>query len=117
MNNIQSQNFEISLKNKKLTEENKSLSTIVDQYELDRKNIVEKYNQLNDEAQKVILIIKQSFDMKLVTLENSYKEKSSLLKKKIIELKTFKINTEKYIETDPAMAKLMVARSVRTLTQ
>ena len=58
MNNIQSQNFEISLKNKKLTEENKSLSTIVDQYELDRKNIVEKYNQLNDEAQKVILIIK-----------------------------------------------------------
>ena len=100
MNNIQSQNFEISLKNKKLTEENKSLSTIVDQYELDRKNIVEKYNQLNDEAQKVILIIKQSFDMKLVTLENSYKEKSSLLKKKIIELKTFKINTEKYIETE-----------------
>ena len=58
MNNIQSQNFEISLKNKKLTEENKSLSTIVDQYELDRKNIVEKYNQLNDEGQKVILIIK-----------------------------------------------------------
>ena len=38
--------------------------------------------------------------MKLVTLENSYKEKSSLLKKKIIELKTFKINTEKYIETE-----------------
>lgn len=56
MNNIKSQNFEISLKNKKLTEENKSLSSIIDQYELDRKNIVEKYNSLHDEAQKVIIV-------------------------------------------------------------
>jgi hypothetical protein len=54
INNFQSQNFELSLKNKKLIEENKSLTTIVDQYELDRKNLVEKYNSMNDEAQKVM---------------------------------------------------------------
>jgi hypothetical protein len=54
INNFQSQNFELSLKNKKLIEENKSLTTIVDQYELDRKNLVEKYNAMNDEAQKVM---------------------------------------------------------------
>ena len=41
-NNTQSQNFELSLKTKKLTEENKSLSSIVDQYETDRKSILEK---------------------------------------------------------------------------
>jgi|LauGreDrversion4_2_1035121.scaffolds.fasta_scaffold1285661_1 hypothetical protein len=56
INNFQSQNFELSLKNKKLIEENKSLTTIVDQYELDRKNLVEKYNSMNDETQKVIII-------------------------------------------------------------
>lgn len=53
MNNIQSQNFELSLKNKKLVEENKSLTTIVEQYETERRNIIEKYNVINEEIQKV----------------------------------------------------------------
>ena len=63
LSNLQSQNFELTLKNKKLVEENKSLGTIVEQYETDRKNMLDKYNSLSDDTQKVFIVCKAKLDL------------------------------------------------------
>jgi len=53
MGNIQTSHFEAALKIKKYSEENKNLNSVVEHYEKERKDFMEKYNSYNDELQKV----------------------------------------------------------------
>ena len=53
LNNSKNQLFDFNLQNKKLTEENKSLNTIIVKYENERKNLIDSYNKLSEEFEKV----------------------------------------------------------------
>ena len=53
LNNSKNQLFDFNLQNKKLTEENKSLNTIIVKYENERKNLIDNYNKLSEEFEKV----------------------------------------------------------------
>jgi len=55
MANSQTSHFEATLKLKKLQEENKNLNSVVEHYEKERKDFMEKYSSYNDELQKVTL--------------------------------------------------------------
>ena len=53
LSSIQTNHFEATLKVKKLSEENKSLNSLVEHYEKERKDFMAKYNSFNEDLQKV----------------------------------------------------------------
>ena len=55
LSSSQVREFENTLKLKKLTEENKSLINVVDNYENERKELINKYATHNEKIQKVTL--------------------------------------------------------------
>jgi hypothetical protein len=80
MTNLQTSLFEANLKYKKFMDENKSLQSIIDHYEKERKDMLDKYSSFNDDLQK-------SHNEKIEFQEKKNKDKYNTLKKKIIELK------------------------------
>ena len=101
MNKIQGKYIELNLKYQKLKDENNNLLKIIEKNEIETQRNLEKHNSLLLEAQKVFnRNIIQSFESKLGLIENAFKDKATLLKNKIIEQKTNKINLEKYIENE-----------------
>ena len=53
LSSLQTQIFETNLKHKKIIEENKSLSLLLDHNEKERKSLYDKYNSFNEELQIV----------------------------------------------------------------
>jgi predicted RNase H-like nuclease (RuvC/YqgF family) len=47
--------FDFNLQIKKLTEENRSLNSIIEKYENERKTLLEKYSSIAEDVEKVIL--------------------------------------------------------------
>ena len=93
LTNIQTQYFEINLKFKKFQDENKNLESLIEHYEKERKEILDKYNSFNDDLQK-------SHNEKLENQEKKYKDKYLNLKKKIVELKSIISNLEEELNLE-----------------
>ena len=93
MSTSQTKEFESSLKIKKLMEENKSQNSVVEHYEIERKELLNKYNQHNEEVQKF-----QSD--KIEDIEKQNKEKNNALKKKIVDLKNIISNLEDQLKDE-----------------
>lgn len=91
--NLQTQYFEINLKSKKFMDENKNLESLVEHYEKERRELLDKYNNFNEDLQK-------SHHEKLEIQEKKYKEKYGNLKKKIIELKSIISNLEEELNLE-----------------
>jgi predicted nucleic acid-binding Zn-ribbon protein len=91
--NLQTNLFETNLKFKKIQDENKSLQSLIDHYEKERKDMLEKYSSFNDDLQK-------SHNEKLESQEKKNKEKYNTLKKKIVELKSTISNLEEEIKNE-----------------
>jgi len=91
--NIQTHYFEINLKYKKFMDENKNLESLVEHFEKERKEILDKYNSFNEDMHK-------SHNEKFENAEKKYKEKYGNLKKKIIELKSIISNLEEELNLE-----------------
>lgn len=61
---VKNQVFDFNLQNKKLLEENRSMALIVEKYENERKTILDKYNSLTEEMEKVYNLLKIEFKFK-----------------------------------------------------
>jgi hypothetical protein len=86
---LQTQYFDASLKYKKYLEENKSLQGIVDHYEKERKEMLEKYSSINFD---------ESTNLKVSSFEKNLKEQIENSQKKINEYKIINLNLEKELK-------------------
>lgn len=93
LTNLQTNLFETNLKFKKIQDENKSLQSLIDHYEKERKDMLDKYSSFNDDLQK-------SHNERLECQEKKNKEKFNTLKKKIVELKSTISDLEEEIKTE-----------------
>ncbi len=86
---LQTQYFDASLKYKKYLEENKSLQSIIEHYEKERKEMLEKYSSFNND---------DSTNIKVNSFEKNLKEQIENEQKKIKELKIINENLEKELK-------------------
>ena len=80
--NIQTELFDISLKNKNITEENKSLQEIIDHYETERKEMVNKFHNYSFNNDNLNTNINNNYR----TFTKNVKDNNELYEKKIQEL-------------------------------
>ena len=99
--NIQNELLDMSIKNKKMSEENKSLHSLLDQYELEKKDIINnKYNRnYNYNTENNIDNYNNINNINYRTFSKNMKESSELYEKKIKELSQINNRLEDELNT------------------
>ena len=99
--NVQNELLDLSIKNKKMTEENKSLHSLLEQYELENKTIISKINNNNYYTFNSENNINENNNMNqnYRTFSKNMKESSELYEKKIKELSQINNKLEDELNT------------------